>query len=56
VARLTVLIIEHDMSVIMDISHRITVLNFGRVIADGNAASVSAAPAVIDAYLGVADS
>ncbi len=56
VARLTVLIIEHDMSVIMDISHRITVLNFGRVIADGNAAGVSAAPAVIDAYLGVVDS
>ncbi len=52
VAGVTTVLIEHDISVVMDISDRITVLNFGGVIADGTAAAVSADRAVIDAYLG----
>ena len=51
-AGVTTVLIEHDMGVVMDISDRVTVLNFGRVIADGTTAAVSADPAVIDAYLG----
>jgi len=51
-AGVTTVLIEHDMGVVMDISDRVTVLNFGRVIADGTAATVSADPAVVDAYLG----
>lgn len=50
---ITVLMIEHDMDVVMDISDAVHVLNFGSLIASGTPAEVAANPAVIDAYLGV---
>ncbi len=49
-----VLLIEHDIGVVMDLSDRIAVLDYGRKIADGSPAEVRASSAVIDAYLGVA--
>src|SRR3954465_4580404 len=52
---MTVLMIEHDMGVVMDISHRIMVLDFGRKIAEGAPGAVMADPHVRSAYLGVAD-
>ncbi|MGH3451545.1 MAG: ABC transporter ATP-binding protein [Haloechinothrix sp.] len=51
-AGVTVMLIEHDMNVVMDISDRISVLDFGELIADGTPTEVSGHPDVVRAYLG----
>jgi branched-chain amino acid transport system ATP-binding protein len=48
----TVALIEHDMKMVMQISHRIHVLNQGRTLAEGSAAEVTRSPEVMEAYLG----
>jgi branched-chain amino acid transport system ATP-binding protein len=52
--KIPIVLVEHDMEVVMDISDTVTVLDFGRVIAVGTPAQVRADEAVVAAYLGVA--
>jgi len=49
---ITIILVEHDMNLIMGISNRITVLNYGQKIAEGSAQEIQNNPKVIDAYLG----
>lgn len=52
---ITILMVEHDMGMVMDISDHIAVLNFGEVIAEGKPAQIQNNPEVIRAYLGNSD-
>ena len=49
----TIALIEHDMSVVMDLADRVVVLDYGKMLADGTPDEVQRNQAVIDAYLGV---
>ncbi|MGC8536530.1 MAG: ABC transporter ATP-binding protein [Rhizomicrobium sp.] len=51
----TILLVEHDMNVVMQVSDHIVVINFGRKIAEGHATMIRSDPTVIEAYLGSED-
>jgi len=53
--KVTCVLVEHDMGVVMDISHRVLVLDFGNMIIDGPPEEVRKNPKVIKAYLGEED-
>jgi branched-chain amino acid transport system ATP-binding protein len=48
---LTILIVEHDMEVVMGLADRITVLNYGQVLAEGTPAEIQNNPKVLEVYL-----
>jgi branched-chain amino acid transport system ATP-binding protein len=48
---LTILIVEHDMEVVMGLANRITVLNYGQVLAEGTPTEIQNNPKVLEVYL-----
>ena len=48
---LTILIVEHDMQVVMELAQRITVLHYGEILAEGTPAEIQANPRVLEVYL-----